>query len=243
MIGLALPEITSGLGDVSINAAIGYSVLITAVLIVGRILSSYGAVAFTLVARHFITVADERNPGFKGPLIIGWTGMRGVVSLAAALSIPLHLENGSPFPQRNLILFITFVVILLTLLLQGLTLPFLIRRLNFQDRDRLRPEEEIDNEIKQQLARYALEHLNTHYLDELKRQPLLQQIAHKWENSSELPENMIITEESKTVYRDILNLQRLWLIQKNKEEQALDEEMIRRHLHRIDMEEEKWRLI
>ncbi|GEP51021.1 Na+/H+ antiporter [Flavobacterium noncentrifugens] len=243
MIGLALPEITSGLGEVSISAAIGYSILVTAVLIIGRILSSYGVVAFTLIAKHFITVADGRNPGIKGPLIIGWTGMRGVVSLAAALSIPLQLEDGSPFPQRNLILFITFVVILLTLLLQGLTLPYLIRMLNLSDRDQTRSEDEIDNEIKQQLAQHALTHLKTNYPEELKRQPILQQIADKWENSSALPENAIISEETKTVYRAILNRQRLWLIQKNKEEQALDEEIIRRHLHRIDMEEEKWRLI
>jgi hypothetical protein len=61
--------------------------------------------------------------------------MRGVVSLAAALSIPLTLADGTPFPQRNLILFITFVVILLTLLVQGLTLPFILRKIKLVDRD------------------------------------------------------------------------------------------------------------
>jgi len=71
---------------------------------------------------EFITVA-EPNPGWKGPIIFGWSGMRGVVSLAAALSIPLLINEGQPFPHRNLILFITFIVILVTLVVQGLTLP------------------------------------------------------------------------------------------------------------------------
>lgn len=61
--------------------------------------------------------------------------MRGVVSLAAALSIPVEMDNGELFPHRNLILFITFIVILVTLILQGLTLPGLINVLNITERE------------------------------------------------------------------------------------------------------------
>ena len=68
-------------------------------------------------------------PATKGIFIVGWTGMRGVVALAAALSLPVALANGKPFPQRDVILFLTFCVIFVTLVLQGLTLPALIRRL------------------------------------------------------------------------------------------------------------------
>src|SRR3990170_7422865 len=107
LIGLQLPVITKELGTVSLKDAILYGFIITAVLIVTRIISRY------------ITTADS-NPGWSGPLIIGWAGMRGVVSLAAALSIPVYLSDGSAFPQRNLILFITFMVILVTLVFQGL---------------------------------------------------------------------------------------------------------------------------
>jgi CPA1 family monovalent cation:H+ antiporter len=60
---------------------------------------------------------------------MAWSGMRGVVSLAAAFALPLALPNGSPFPGRNYILFLTFSVILVTLLFQGLTLPIVIQRL------------------------------------------------------------------------------------------------------------------
>ncbi len=68
--------------------------------------------------------------------------MRGVVSLASALSIPLYLQNGDTFPQRNLILFITFVVILVTLVLQGLTLPYVIKWLKVEETDDSIPPEE-----------------------------------------------------------------------------------------------------
>jgi CPA1 family monovalent cation:H+ antiporter len=67
--------------------------------------------------------------------VAGWAGMRGIVSLAAALSIPESVMAGAPFPARDLILFITFAVILVTLLGQGLTLPWIIRRFNVVDSD------------------------------------------------------------------------------------------------------------
>src|SRR5262249_4205299 len=68
-------------------------------------------------------------PSLRQIFIVGWTGMRGVVALAAALALPEFLANGQPFPQRDLIVFLTFSVILVTLVLQGLTLPPLIRAL------------------------------------------------------------------------------------------------------------------
>jgi CPA1 family monovalent cation:H+ antiporter len=66
-------------------------------------------------------------------VLIAWAGMRGVVSLAAAFALPLVLDNGQAFPGRNYILFLTFCVILTTLVFQGLTLPLLIRKLGIQD--------------------------------------------------------------------------------------------------------------
>jgi monovalent cation/hydrogen antiporter len=67
--------------------------------------------------------------------VVGWTGMRGVVALAAAISLPETLKDGSPFPQRNVIIFLTFSVIFVTLVVQGLTLPPLIRRLGLAGTD------------------------------------------------------------------------------------------------------------
>ena len=243
LIGLALPEITAGLEGVSILSAIGYGVLVTFVLIAGRILSAYGAVIVTLIARNFITVADRRNPGSKIPFVLGWTGMRGVVSLAAALSIPATLADGSPFPQRNLILFITFIVILLTLLIQGLSLPWIIKRIELPDVDHPESEEETDRLIRKELAEHALLHLRTRYPEELISHPVLQQMAQKWEHNSRIAGDVRMAEECKTVYLDILDQQRNWLLNKNQAEETLDEDLIRRHLLQLDLEQEKLKFV
>jgi CPA1 family monovalent cation:H+ antiporter len=242
LIGLDLPQITRGLEDVTIVTAIGYGVLITFVLIVSRILSSYGAVIVTLIARNFITVADSRNPGFKTPFILGWTGMRGVVSLAAALSIPVYLNNGNGFPQRNLILFITFIVILLTLLIQGLTLPYFIKKIKFKIDDDL-PRDEAFNLLRKELAEHASDYLKANYSDQIQNNPSLQQLIQKWEQHSNGIDHESVGKELKDIYLDLLNQQRKWLINKNKEDQTLDETVIRRQMHYLDIEEEKLRFI
>lgn len=238
-IGLDLPQITSGLGDVSLATAIGYGLLVTGVLLLSRIIAAFGAVVTTLIARNYITVADSTNPGIKGPFIIGWAGMRGVVSLAAALSIPVQLDNGTDFPQRNLILFITFVVILATLLLQGLTLPFMIKKFNVPDPDHIMPEEELYNKLRNLMSQHALAHLKTNYQRELNTHLVLQQIAQKLDTSNLVVKETTMNEEAKAVYRDLLNHQREWLHDKNAEKQSLDEEIVRRLFVYLDLEEEK----
>jgi len=200
-------------------------------------------VLVTLIMRNFITVADSRNPGYKVPLVLGWTGMRGVVSLAAALSIPVQLSDGTPFPQRNLILFITFIVILLTLLVQGLTLPYLIRRLIIPNLDNSLPEDKVYHTIKKQLAEQAVLLLKNKYSEQLDVHPALQQMAKKWEDKSEIANDEVMAEDCKVIYLDILEQQRKWLHDKNEEEQTLDEEIIRKHLLHLDLEEERLRFI
>lgn len=243
LIGLDLPEITKGLEGVSLITAIGYGVLITAVLIVSRILSSYGAVIVTLIARNFITVADRRHPGYKTPFILGWTGMRGVVSLAAALSIPVYLNNGNGFPQRNLILFITFIVILLTLLIQGLTLPYFIRKINLTDIYDPIPRDEAYNNLRQELAEFAVHYLKTHYDDQVESNTSLQHLIQKWEQHIKGIDDESIGQDLKHIYIDLLNKQRQWLISKNKEDKTLDESIIRKQMHYLDIEEEKLRYL
>ena len=189
--------------------------------------------------RNFIKVADAGNPGLKGPFIIGWTGMRGVVSLAAALSIPVKLSNGNDFPQRNLILFITFVVILLTLILQGLTLPYFIRRLQIMTPDQEAEEQRQYKQLKYEMAAFALVQLQNQYGKALEEQPILHKIADKWEHSKMLTEDTEMTAEGKIIYMSILRQQRKWLIQHNRNNENIDEGIVRRHLHQLDMEEEK----
>jgi CPA1 family monovalent cation:H+ antiporter len=92
----------------------------------------------------------------RGIFIVGWTGMRGVISLAAAIALPQVLANGEPFAQRNMIIFLAFSVILVTLVLQGLTLPPLIRALGLAGSGTSRSEEK---EARRAMAEAALRHI------------------------------------------------------------------------------------
>jgi monovalent cation/hydrogen antiporter len=87
------------------------------------------------VPRFLIRKIRERDPypTWRIPLVLGWSGMRGAVSLAAALAIPLTIDGGDPFPGRDIIIFLASSVILATLVLQGLTLPLLIRLVGLED--------------------------------------------------------------------------------------------------------------
>ncbi|MEI9968253.1 MAG: cation:proton antiporter [Terracidiphilus sp.] len=78
--------------------------------------------------RRLIKRPEPRVPA-RELVIVGWTGMRGVIALAAAMSLPETLDNGAGFPQRDVLIFLTFFVILVTLVVQGLSLPFMIRKL------------------------------------------------------------------------------------------------------------------
>ena len=175
------------------------------------------------------------------PIIIGWAGMRGVVSLAAALSIPFTLESGIEFPQRNLILFITFIVILTTLLLQGLTLPYVIRVIGVPKFDDHLPEEEAHTKIKRELFNHSTKLIQEKYGEKIKEKKELAQLLQHWqENNEDLPLNF--TDEKKSLYLELLNKQRELLISLNNVEHKIDEDLIRNYLHKIDLEEEKIKL-
>lgn len=165
LIGLELPVIINGLGSYSKLEAIGYGLLITLIIIVTRMIVAMGTSLFTRFISQFIFTNDP-NPGWRYPLVIGWAGMRGVVSLASALSIPPLLDNGQPFPQRNLILFITFVVILVTLVFQGLTLPIIIRFAGLKETD-MPEEDEQEAMIRLHLVQVAIKKLDEQYANEL----------------------------------------------------------------------------
>jgi CPA1 family monovalent cation:H+ antiporter len=132
LIGLQLPRILHTRSGHSLKQLVWHGVLISCAAIVVRI-----AWVFTSTYLPHLMSASLRKkepyPAWQNVAIVAWTGMRGVVSLAAALAVPLTLLDGSPFPGRDYILFITFCVILATLVLQGLSLPVLIRRLGVVD--------------------------------------------------------------------------------------------------------------
>jgi monovalent cation/hydrogen antiporter len=122
LIGLQLPSVLTSLKADNMGNLFGYALAVSLAVVVLRFLWVFPA---TYLPRVLSRAVRERDPApsWKYPLVIGWTGMRGIVSLAAALSLPLG------FPYRDLILFLTFAVILTTLVGQGLSLPWLIGKL------------------------------------------------------------------------------------------------------------------
>ena len=246
LIGLQLPSITQQLGDISLAKAIGYGLAISGLLIIARLACTFGAVFFTRFMSHFITVADA-NPGFKAPIIFGWAGMRGVVSLAMALSIPL-LANGKPFPYRDLILFITFIVILVTLVFQGLTLPWLIRKVNLEDRYHVIPEEKQEVIIQKKMALYSLEYLEEKFGPGWNQNERLKNLQSRFKIDLKLLTEELENKDTKDrtlrdfqqVYLQLLEHQRKKLTEMNHRAE-FDEDLIRKYLSLIDLEEFKLR--
>jgi NhaP-type Na+/H+ or K+/H+ antiporter len=116
----------------SLFGLIGNALLVSGAVVLVRIA---WVIAVTYLPRWLSKKLRERDPVLPWQQIVmmAWTGMRGVVSLAAAFALPFVLNDGRPFPGRDYILFLTFCVILTTLVFQGLTLPFVIRKLGIKD--------------------------------------------------------------------------------------------------------------
>ena len=136
LIGLQLPGILKQLTHYKLSALIGYGLIISVVTILVRMVWVFaGAYSFRFFNgkknKHKGALPDKDRFGdWKNVLIVAWTGTRGVISMATALALPLTLYNGKAFPQRHLIIFVCFVVIFITLVVQGLSLPLLIRLLD-----------------------------------------------------------------------------------------------------------------
>ena len=134
LIGLQLRQVLAGLGARSMWELALYGVAISLAVIVGRFIWVFPATYLPRILSRRVRDKDP-NPGWRNVVVIAWTGMRGVVSLAAALAVPLTVAGGASFPDRDLILFLTFCVILVTLVVQGLSLPLLLRLLGVVEED------------------------------------------------------------------------------------------------------------
>jgi Na+/H+ antiporter len=248
LIGLELPVIMAGLEGYSLWEACSYGLIISALVIVLRIVWIY-PVAFIprLLSKKVRT--SEPHPGWKGSLIIGWAGMRGVVSLAAALSLPITTVANVSFPHRNLIIFITFVVILVTLVFQGLTLPFIVKTIKITEIDPLVPDEQQEANIKLRLLKLSLNRLKEKYAQELEDMELVKGLRDELENSLihttkrfDSMECAAVESAEMAVYnrilKDIYQLQRQELF-KIRREKEFSDEIIRKHEMQIDLSDTK----
>jgi Na+/H+ antiporter len=249
LIGLQLPDIIEGLGKNSIGEAVTYAVVISVVTILIRILWVFPSTYLPHILSKTIR-ENEARPPWQTVFIVGWSGMRGVVSLASGLAVPLTLTNGTTvFPQRDLILFITFVVILFTLVLQGLSLPYLIKWLNITDDGVNEEEQEIA--IRLRLATASLGHMQSAYGEEVQMIDAFSRLKDRYERMIENANNKLVEKENNTAKADFLPKYRSMLVeivyikrdelQKLRRERIYSDEILKARERELDFEEARLR--
>ncbi len=132
LIGLQFRTILDGLSGYAASTLVGYGLAVSGVVVATR-LAWFFTVPYLIRAVDRRPAQRARRVGAAERLVVAWSGMRGAVSLAVALALPLTTGAGAAFPQRDLIIFLTFTVIFCTLVAQGLSLPALVRRLGVSD--------------------------------------------------------------------------------------------------------------
>ncbi|WP_420079646.1 Na+/H+ antiporter [Streptomyces sp. JL4002] len=241
LIGLQLPVVLLGLGEYEGAAAAWYAVAVFLVVVVARFVWVFPA---TFVPRMLSPRIRAREPGtdWKAPVIVGWAGMRGVVSLAIAFSVPMTV------PHRNLILFLTFTTVIGTLVIQGLTLPPLIKVLKLPPKD-VQAETLAEAQAQSEASRAAEERL-AELLEEPENSTLPPPLADRlrtvlerrrnavWERLGEV--NALTGESADDVYRrlarEMIEAEREVFVTL-RDKRRIDDEMLRVLLRRLDLEE------
>jgi len=244
LIGLQLPDVLRVLSgnSIPIPRLIWDALLISLAVIIIRILWVFPV---TYLPRLIFKKLCRRDPypRWQHVTIVAWTGMRGVVSLAAALALPLTIEDGAPFPGRDLILFLTFIVILATLVVQGLSLPPLIRWLGIKD-DGSVDKEERDARLKANRA--ALARLNAIAEHDPTKAEVLQRLRIEYEDhigqvegaepdNAGAPLRLFSTEYERLSHEALLQERRTILELRN--ENVISDEVLRRIQRDIDLAE------
>jgi Na+/H+ antiporter len=178
LIGVQLPLIVEGLEGRGAGEVIGYAALVCGTVIGVRF-------AWMFTVPYLIRLVDRRpqqrarRAGAAQRFVAAWAGLRGAVSLAAALALPLQTDAGAPLPDRDLILFITFALILVTVVGQGLTLPLLIRRLGLREDGAEEEAEEVHARLAASIA--ALERLDELAIEEWIRDDTVERVRGMYE--------------------------------------------------------------
>lgn len=240
LIGLQLPEVLKNLSNEPKATLLLHTAIICTAVILIRILWVFPA---TYVPRFLSRKLRERDPypSWRPVMVVAWTGMRGVVSLAAALALPLTLADGSPFPGRDLILFFTFAVILATLVVQGLTLPPLIRWLGVVDDGVHDREERIArlkanqaalarlDELKEIVDREVLDHHRHEYHDRIRQLSVC-------DPGTATHDKDMHTADHQKVLKDLLLVERRAILQL-RNEQVINDTVLRRIQRDLDLAE------
>jgi len=236
LIGLEISALANQMDRATLFELAGLGVLVSIVLVAVRAIWIFGLAAWQHIkhARQPLRISEAT--------VLSWAGMRGVVSLAAALAIPTTLSSGAAFPAREALIVVTFTVILLTLVGQGLTLPLLIRALHLGGDEDTRHEE---SHARQKLIGEALrriDELETKWPD---HKPLIDQLRtsyqHRAEHEEQLheaPGNEAEQElvEHRQIRSDVIDAQRDALVAM-RDRGAIDDDVLRAIERELDLEE------
>jgi monovalent cation/hydrogen antiporter len=246
LIGLQLRSVVEGLNEYTAGQLVSFALLTSLTVILVRMVWVFPATYVPRWASRRIRDRDP-SPSWRNVSIIAWTGMRGVISLAAALALPLQTASGVLFPDRDLIIFLTFCVILATLVVQGLSLPVLIRVLGLED-DHIGDKEETHGRVS--IAEAALERLDELVDEDWVREDTAERMrglysyrrnrfASRFEGD---PEGV---EERSAAYQhlmvELLGAQRLRLITM-RDEGSIGDEVMHRIERDLDLEESRLEL-
>ncbi len=243
LIGLQLPLIIKNLDGFSLPQVVAYGLVISVLVMVIRMIWMFPGAYLPLLLFKKLR-ERETMPSWKAVVIGGWSGMRGVVSLASALALPLTITDGSAFPFRNTILFITFCVILMTLVVQGLTLPLLIKLAKLPDVDKLEVEEK---KLRLTLSYSAIEFIESNYAQEDATRDALHHIKTKYEKRMDQINHRMITADlsghSEEVFREfnkvqmqMINFERQQIKAMRRKNQFPDD-VLRKVEYELDLEE------
>lgn len=243
LIGLQLRQIMDGIGEYSMISLLLWGGAISFVVIIVRFLWVIPAAMLPRILSK--RIRDNEEFDSRNLVVFGWAGMRGVVSMAAALAIPLTFKNGDPFPHRSLIIYLVFCVIVSTLVLLGLTLPWVIKKLKIEPYSMYAEEYEVRNNI----VSHAITHIEDNY--SLLQDELLNNIKSKYEvkynrlQKTELPAHFFgngeilatnIFNEYTQLQIDVLNVERKKIDELHRQGKA-SEEILRKIERELDLEE------
>ena len=244
LIGLQLPIILANIAQHSLSMLLGYGALISVATVLARIIWVFPG---AYLPRWLSKSIREREPetNIRSVSVVAWSGMRGIVSLAAALGIPLMVSETKEFPNRDLIIFLTFCVIFVTLVLQGMTLRKVIEWLGIKSDDHHIKEEE---KIRVELAGHVIEQIEENYSMGLS-DVVLNQIKSKYEiriqrirkDDSEHRMTPGQINELHRIHRELIQRERELILRLRKEGRVTDEVM-RKIEYELDLEEARLEL-
>ncbi|AOS66000.1 Na+/H+ antiporter [Actinoalloteichus hymeniacidonis] len=253
LIGLTLRTVIDDARDEGrdLLQLLGAAGLLLVAVIVIRILWLFGTTYLPGVSRLLGPIGREHRPPWRYVAVLSWTGMRGVVTLAAAGAVPLTLLDGSPFPARESIQLTAFAIVVGTLLIQGLTLPWLIHRFGLDDPREAERDAQAEVEARRAAMAAALQRLDVllakeHFSSEAESEKVARRLRSSIRLSGDAAIRQVGQSEAERqegtqrrftrLYRELIDAQRTALINQ-RDTGRIDEEVLRLVLHELDLEE------